>query len=275
MKRFVFAVTIAAILGVSVGVVQAQVVCSIPCPIWDPLAIAKSTILEETQKVINDVMQLENESLFIMNRRLSTWTSLSHYFISRDDTPDFKIFDYWTGAIVFAKSFHHALSYGDPLGVAYESITIPRVSSTVALSDMSSEESGAADYLRHQLATLDLADSAIIRATNTSGSLRFAGRDEDDAIAALQGVVLRETDDGMTATADKLAAQSLVDARNAQIQLQLHTAMIELLEIDSKRERDAEASMLNGTMNQLRDNGEISRSFMQGSGAVLRRFSLQ
>lgn len=248
---------------------HAQIVCTIPCPTIDAGAIAKHGLVEEAQKTINEVIKLQNMAVFTMNRRLPTWTPIQHYGMTDAQTPSSKIFDWFSPQVLFAKLMHKTLSYGqDPQGAGLKSMSIPRQPSTFMGPVLPLD-------LKEQQAMIDLSDGVLTRAADASGTWRLASRDEAAAIVTSQTDTLNETDDqGLNAVAGKMTGQALIDARNAQSQIMLSGAMVELVMLDNKRYRDAKSSLLNFQLNALSDHGVIINTLTKGAGPLLQRWSL-
>ena len=78
----------------------------------------------------------------------------------------------------------------------------------------------------------------------------------------------------MNAVLGRLTAQSLIETRNAQAAIAMQTALIELLALDGKRQRDAQADTLNQQLNALQDEDGIAGSLLDGSGQTLRNYRL-
>jgi hypothetical protein len=260
MKRLIAALVVVAVLGTAAPS-HAYVLI-----VWDIVAWAKHYATKKLQEAVNESQQKLNEKLYIVNRRLASWTDVEPYGMTRDDTPPFKIFDWFSDVVLFVRPLHHTLSYGnDPDGAAWAEVSIPRDDSADAMGEGLSPEADA--YLRARLSSLDLADAILVRASDASGALRFAGRAEDDALTLLQTEVLDDDQEAaMNAIISKLMAQSLIESRNAQSALTLQTALVELLAIDGKRDREAHTEALNAQLKALAQERDPS---LDGTADVL------
>lgn len=270
-KPFIPAVVIAIVLS-GTAISQAQILCTIPCPIWDPLAIAKQVIMSELQDVINTVTQHQAEKLYKMSWRLSEWTSLAKYLIDRDDMPEWRIHNYFTEDVLYAKPFNYALTYGDATGEGYEQVVLPR-RAPGGLFDGLSATAGA--FLRSEQALVELADSAIIRGTHETGRLRFNGREESEAIIAMQEDVTKvDNTEALTAVLDKMSGEALVEARNKQARGQLQAAILEQLLVEQAWDRNAEAELWDMVRTQLgaATDDEGLTALVTESGDTLRHF---
>jgi hypothetical protein len=264
--RFIPALVIAGVLS-GTAISQAQIICSIPCPIFDFSADIQHVIQIAQAKAMTAVLGDQSETLTKMATRITKWISLAHYLIHLDDTPEWRIHDFWTDAVITAKAYHHALTYGDRNGDGYATVTEPRVDADDALASLPPD---AADYLRAELATLDLADSSIIRGTDESGRVRYGSRAETEAIDVLQhDVTDSDPEASATAILDKISGAQLVEVRDKQVRLQLRAAILEQLLVDSKRRRDAAAVTMNGFLRGLRAQGAMDRSLVQGDDTLL------
>lgn len=217
--------------------------------------------IKETALVVH---QLQNEALFIMNRRLNSWSPVIKFFVGEEETPIWRIFDWFSEDpnVAFVRIFHQALSYGDPSGAAYTEIAMPRLPPDVPAAQR--------EAMRARLATLDLSDAVVTRSASALGTLRFAGRDQAESIQTLQALVLEDDDSqGMNAVVSKLTAQTLIDARAKQADLTRQTALVELMAVDAKRQHDAAVDYLNSQLRLQEDAGELWRQSTAGSGAIL------
>jgi hypothetical protein len=122
-----------------------------------------------------------------------------------------------------------------------------------------------------QLATLDIADAAAIAGTNDTGSLRYNGRKELAAIAALDEDVTDESfEQSTTAVLDKISGAVLIAGRQRQARAQLLNGVVEQLLIDSKRARDTEAATMNMQLVTWRNQAAANAAFAAGASDALR-----
>jgi hypothetical protein len=107
---------------------------------------------------------------------------------------------------------------------------------------------------------------------NDTGSLRLSGRKKElPAIAALEAdVVDPSLEQSATAVLDKISGAVLIGARQRQARSQLLTAFLEQLLVDSKRDRDADATAMNMQLTTWRDSGPANSAFVAGTGDALR-----
>src|SRR5690348_11908820 len=79
--------------------------------VHDPTVIAQdqiTAILKQAELVLARLQQTELE---LMARRLSQLTSLQRYVVT--DTPRWRIHDFESPSILYARRYHAALNYGD------------------------------------------------------------------------------------------------------------------------------------------------------------------
>ena len=125
--------------------------------------------------------------------------------------------------------------------------------------------------LLSQLATLDLADAAVIAATHDTGQLRYNGRRELAAIEALERDVTNGSlEQSTTAVLDKISGAGLIGARQRQARIQLLDGIVEQLLVESKRARDTEAAAMNMQLTAWRDRAAANQAFVAGAGDALR-----
>lgn len=243
------ALVLAAVLG-GTAISQAQVVCSIPCPVLDIESKIQHAIVSSTQDAMNVLKEYQAEALYKMGLRLAYWTTMSKYSVDRDTMPEWKIHNYFTDDVLYAKPFNYALSYGDKTGDGYGRVTVPRTSDGGVMGGL---PPNASDAMKPQMALIEWSDSSIIRGTDTTGKLRFNGRSEADSIIAMDANV---TDDdkeqSLAAVLDKVAGSALVQAQNRQTHNELKAAILEQLLLENGWDRDSDAEEMNYILAQLR-----------------------
>jgi hypothetical protein len=272
-RRFIPALVLASILGGN-AISQAFIVCTVPCPIWDPAAKAQHVIVSTMTEAINVIKQAQNERLYKMSLRVATWgVTLKKYVIHADDLPEmWKIHNWFTDDVLFAKPFNHALSYGDANGDGYDQVVIPRHAAAGMLDGHGAEAEAA---LRSELAILDVADSIITRGTHTSGRLRYNGRAEADIIERLQADATDEDpNQSLTAVLDKVALEAVVRARNAQGQGEFQSAILEQLLLEQLWDRNADAADMNRLLTTLRAQQDDAEGRVDRSTDALRGWHL-
>lgn len=248
-KRFMPALVIALVLSGG-AISQAQIVCTIPCPVWDFAAILQNAALNELTDTINDVLQLQNERIYKMAWRITQFLSLDRFVIHQDDRPEWRIFDYFSGAVLVANPYHFSLTYGDRTGAGFEDVSLPMPDPADALARLNP---ASADELRRQMALVELATSTIIRSTDEVGLHRYNGRRGQAVIDLLQYVITRDNNEESAASvADKISASALVGARDTNVRLQLQAAELELATLETTLARDAEAAHMNLLLTTMR-----------------------
>jgi hypothetical protein len=268
VRRFIPALVLAGMLG-GTAISQAQLICTIPCPIWDVEALIKNTLIATLMKEANSVLDQQNSKVVKMAKRLAKFTPLGKYVISLDDTPEWRIHCWWPSECpgLFALDFLSSLTYGDRAGAGFNKVTVPRTAPTAALATLSPE---AAIYMQRELATLDLADSTITNATDQTGRTRYGSRAEAQANDDLNKDAADESDEqSATAAFEKVSAAQLVSARSKVATLGLFSSVVEQLVVDSKRDRDADTVRMNGTLTILQDKGTTNRRLVDGADRAL------
>jgi hypothetical protein len=171
---------------------------------------------------------------------------------------------------VYANAYHAALNYGDRHGKAFDEVARTRVAPGEELAGFGEGIAGEAAIVA-QLATLDVADSAIIAATDQTGQLRYNGRKELAAIDALERDVLDPSPkQSATAVLDKLSGGVLIGARQRQARIQFLAGIVEQLLVDNKRARDTEAAIMNMQVERLRYGRAAGPSLVVGAANDLR-----
>lgn len=184
------------------------------------------------------------------------------------DTPRWRIHDFENpDLLAFTRAYHAALNYGDAAGAAWMAATDPVVAASSLMPRLSPSARRA---MLARLATLDVADAAGIAATNDAGLLRHNGRQEQAAINALETDVVDPSDEQSTAAVlDKISGAVLIGGRQRQARAELLEDLLEQLLVDSKRERDSEATILNMQIILWRDGQAANEAFVAGTGDAL------
>jgi hypothetical protein len=71
---------------------------------------------------------------------------------------------------------------------------------------------------------------------------------------------------------EKISGAALVGARQRQARTQVLTAIVEQLLVDTKRARDADATVLNMQITTWRDATAVNDAFVAGTGDALGRW---
>jgi hypothetical protein len=268
IRRFVPALVLAGVLG-GTAISHAQLVCSIPCPVWDAQAEIKNALISETLSGQNGVLDQQNAKVARMAARLSKFTPLGKYILTLDDTPEWRIHCWWPSECpsLFALDFLQALTYGDRSGAGYASATVPRQPPAGAMTSLSPE---ATLWLQRELATIDTADATIINANDQTGRTRYGRGAEEQANDDLNKAATDETDDqSATAAFEKVSAAQLVAARSKVAQLGLLSGLLEQLLTDSKRDRDVHVVRMNSRLTILNDAGKTNHRLVEGADRAL------
>jgi hypothetical protein len=247
-------------------------------PVTDVLALAEHIIDVTLQETIKVVRQSQAELTYKMSLRLSTWTSLLGYVIDAENMPEWRIHCWFAECgNLYANDYLQSLTYGDPGGAGYASVTVKRLDPSPAFSTGYTPEAQA--ILRSQLGTLDLIDSAIIRDSHTAGQHRFGGRTESEALIAMQDMVTDEdSEQSLAAVLDKVSAAAIVELQNKQTRAQLETALLEQLVVEQTFAREADVELSNMVLTKLRadvDDESGSPSVVTNATAALRNWRLR
>lgn len=258
MRRL--AVTFAIVL-VSAAVGSAQI------PVHDAAVTLRNSITAGLKEYLVTVQQDQHRQLRRMARRLSIYTDLGKFTVP--DPPRWRTHAWEDNiAFLYANAYHAALNYGDPNGHAYAGVTEPVIDAGAMLASL---PSASRRSVAARLATLDVADSAIVAATNDTGRLRYNGRRELTAIEALdRDVTDGSSEQSATAVLDKISGAVLIGARQREARAQLLSGVVEQLLVEGKRARDTEAATMNMQLIGWRDSEAVNAAFVSGSGDALR-----
>lgn len=251
-----------ALVLLAVWPVRAQFV------VFDPAVTLRNSITAGIQELLFNIQREQRRQIRRMARRLSLFTNLDKYALM--DTPEWRIHDFFTDAVLFARDYHAALNYGDRSGSAYLGVTTP----LVVIDDegiVGSLNPTAWAAFRARLATVNTADAVAISATNDDGLLRYNGRREQAAIEALEAQVIDPSQEqSTTAVLEKISGAALIGVRQRQAREQFLVDIVEQLLVDTKRARDTETAVLNMQLTTWRDGRAVNDALASGTGDALR-----
>ena len=174
--------------------------------VFDPAVTLKNAAIAALKEEVLSVLSDQSQTLRRMATRLSELTNLGRYSLT--DPPAWRI--HWfvdDGTYLYANPYHAALNYGDGRGTSFEEVARRREAVGAEVTTLTEEAPAAFAAIAAELATLDIADSTIIAGTDQTGQLRYNGRREDDAIAALDVQVIDPSDtQSATAVVEKISA---------------------------------------------------------------------
>jgi len=231
--------------------------------ISDPANTLEHSFLNGWRQSILYVLGDEVRQIRQMAQRLSLFTDLAKY--AATDAPRWRTRRI-DNPLRSTEAYMNALNAGDRSGEGYAAVARQRVAVGNAFARFGEDDVEAENALRSALATLDLADSAIIAGTDQTGQIRGNRRSELNAIAALeQDVVDPNLEQSATAVLDKVSAAGLIRARQQETRLELLTALTEQLLVDAKRDRDTEAAAMNMQLGRLTRGRAVAASLLAGS----------
>ena len=239
--------------------------------VTDPATTAKNILTAVLKSQMVDTLTEQGRQLRRMARRLSAFADLNRYLVP--DVPRWRAYRY-QDVTLYSVAYAEALNLGDPDGAAYTGISRTRSAADAELSALRGEATAAAEALAAQLATLDLADSTMMLATDANGRLRSQGKHEMRAVDALErDIVDPSLTQGTAAVLDKLSTAVLIEASQKQSRLQFLTAILEQLAVDNKRARDSDVAAMNMHLGRLRRAAECAvgcPGFVSGAATDLR-----
>jgi hypothetical protein len=251
----------AALVIVAAWPVAAQVA------VTDPAVTIRNAITAAFQELIVNAQRQQHEQIERMARRLTFVTDLATYALT--DTPEWRIHDFFTDAVRFARAYHAALTYGDGTGSAYLAVTTPLLT-TDDEGFPPGMNAPSWQTVRARLATVNVADAVAIAATNDTGLLRYNGRRDQAAIDALEAQVTDSShEQSTTAILEKVSGAVLVGVRQRQARAAFIAGILEQLLVDTKRARDTEAAAINMQLTTWRDGAAANTAFHAGTGDAL------
>jgi hypothetical protein len=258
----------AGLLTILVMICATPATSSAQIPVTDVATTVRNAATAGTKELLARLQEQQHSELRRMAHRLSMFTDLVKYAMA--DVPRWRIHDFEDpNAFLFSRPYHAALNYGDAAGSAYQQVARARLADTVAAIAVLPPE--ARDVVERLLATVDLADSTIVADTHQTGSLRYNGRRELQAIDALEHHVIDPSQEqSTTAIADKISGAALIGARQRQARLQFLLGVVDQLLVDSKRARDAEVAAMNMQLGALRDARSAHPAWLDGTAEHLR-----
>ena len=256
--RYVAPITGALLLSLQ-AVGHAQFVVHDAAVTW------RNTLTAIAKEYLLQVQREQHSKLRRMAQRLSLFTDLRKYVL--DDPPRWRT--HGSDRFIFTAPYNDALIFGDRTGAAYTNVVEPL---DVAAARLQQFPAAAQRALRSRLATVELTDAAVIAGTHDTGQLRYSGRKKElPAIDALEAhVVDPSNEQSATAVLDKISGAVLIGARQRQARVQLLTALVEQLLVDSKRARDTDAAAIAMQLATWRDSKAANSAFAAGTGDALR-----
>ena len=238
---------IAVVVGLSA---MATTPASAQWLVVDPIQNVKLSTLGKIQDAAHKVIAFINDETRRFGRSFSLFEDL-HRYVS-PDAPRWRtrrIDD----ALPQTVAFMDAVNGGDTAGALTDQALVRRTRPT---SDVPLD-------LRVDLATLDLADSALHSAIDTTGQIRGRRREELNAIAAAVDHLVAN---GSVAKAlDKISGDAVIRAQQHSTRLALTGATLDLLLVRGKRLRDAQAEHLALAASALQEAPNMAA----GSGAAI------
>jgi hypothetical protein len=231
----------------------------------DPSVTLRNSLTATFKDLLVRLQQQQHSELRRMAHRLSMFTSLAKYGLA--DVPLWRIHDFESPNVLYARDYHAALNYGDRAGRGFLAVSQPVDDAAAAIATLPPTARRA---LSSRLATLDLTDAVVIAGTHDSGQLRLNGRREFAAIESLERDVTNDSlEQSTTAILDKISGASLIAARQRQARLQLMNGLVEQLLVDSKRARDTDAAAMDMQLVVWRDGAAANRAFVDGAADAL------
>src|SRR3954453_12348557 len=106
-RRTAFILTVAfAAVTLGTGVARAQLV------VFDPAVTLKNAAIAVVKEGLLDALADEADRLHQMAKRLSAFTDLRKYWVSKDDTPRWRIHAFQFEKFVYVNGYDAALNYG-------------------------------------------------------------------------------------------------------------------------------------------------------------------
>jgi hypothetical protein len=214
-------------------------------------------LIETAQTAINTyesyrALIREYEVLVAMARR--------HPNMARYLTPDVPIVLHDTSRYLSGAPLLQALNAGDPTGDRYLQVVRPAARLQSITAPLDAE---ARVMLERAYATIDIADSAASMAAHQVGHTRVFAKNTAVAIGAVERDTLAGNDDlhQETAILDRVNAAQVIARRQDAVSNQLLSHLVEQWLVTNKRERDAEAVLMNMRINDLRYYRSYAGSF--------------
>jgi hypothetical protein len=262
-RRRLFVGVVVALVLAGGAVSQAQIICTVPCPVWDVTAVLRTETLQGIAAQIDALSQKQGELFYKMAWRLQQFIPLGGYRVSPDNRPEWRIFDWFSEAVIVAQPYHRSLSYGDRNGDGFTAVSRPRPATADVMAQL---PANAAEEIRYRQALIDLLDSIIIRGTDEAGLLRYNGRATQGLVDSFQDDVLKDdNDESTTAVLDKIAAAKLIHLRDAEVREKLKATELELALVDNIHERDRGAAAVNRFITRERDGGQTANALVRNA----------
>lgn len=201
----------------------------------------------------------EYEVLVTMARR--------HRDMARYVTQDVPLIIHDVARYPSAAPLLQALNVGDPAGDRYFQVVRPAERLQSFAGTLSAD---ARAMIQRAYATIDIADSTASMAAHQLGHVRVFSRNAQAAITSVERDTLGGSDDlhQETAILDRINAAQVIARRQDAVTNQLMSHLVEQWLVTNKRERDAEAVLMNMRLNDLRYYRPYAGSFFTDAADV-------
>jgi hypothetical protein len=236
--------------------------------IFDPVNTFQHRLLNQWRESIARILTQQLIRIQQMSKRLSEVTALDKY-VAEGEPPRWRTRRI-DAALEASDAFMAAINGGDAEGRGYAAVARARERVGAAFARFGEDDADAENALRAALATIDLADGIIVAGADQTGRIRGSRRSELNTINALESdTVDPNLEQSTTAVLEKVAAASLIRARQQETRMELLTALTEQLLLESKRERDTDVAAMNMRVGQLAA-GAVAPNLLAGSAAAFR-----
>jgi hypothetical protein len=234
----------------------------------DPINLVQHILLNDWRSKIESVFGQQVTKIREMAQRMSAFTDLVKYVAP--DPPRWRTRRI-NDALAASDAFMFALNGEQSADTGYAAVARPLVAVRDVFARFGEDDDAAENALRSALATIDIAASAIVVGADRTGRIRDNRHHEEDVIQALEDDVTDPNDEqSTTAVLDKVSAASLIRARQQENRVALASALAEQLLVESKRERDTEASAINMQLERLARGRAVAAGLLDGAAEDFR-----
>ncbi|MEP7309336.1 MAG: hypothetical protein ABJA98_27855 [Acidobacteriota bacterium] len=238
--------------------------------VFDPEALVQNKTLNALHELLTTQLGDTLKKMQHLTERIQQWVPVATYVLTTVAPPAWRT-RYSDGALAISDGFLFAVNGTAPAGPSLAAASKALHDPTTALGRVSEDPGRGGQMLRAELATIQIAASAMEVAMAQTGAIRNNRKNEVAIIAQLEKDVLdQDPRYAAAAVADKISGALLIAARQGESRLQLAAAIAEQLAVQQKRKRDTDVIIANMRIEQLQHGQAQGRSYITGSADAIR-----
>ena len=186
---------------------------------------------------------------------------------------DWNLHDLEAG-LLYARRILEALNAGDPTGIAYRQVVRPLDVPTDAVARM---PASLRDRLTNAYAAIEMADSVSALAVDQMGNMRVDGPHNEQVAKDMEKDAVSTNNEFHTQTAllNKINAATVLGLRMQDHVSKALMSTLEQMIVANRRQRDAEAALVNATIHQWRYGQTYGEDLFRNTAANIDGFRMR